>query len=175
MHSFFILEEVQKAAKAALSRVQNKCMRVSAAVRILLMTPLLSCCVLLNGPSKSSACWNIRAIPPRSLCLLCPHFSKKNTKNQRFRNKKVILAIIKIPVAVSSWESCCLVGENNLLFTLVCWQNPTWLSLLSLGSLWDVTSAFGAVMDLWTTLALGKETASGLTCSLHRGTQGWMN
>lgn len=120
---------------------------------------LLSCCVLLNGPSKSPACWNIRAILPRSPYLLCPHFSKEK--------KKVLLAIRKIPLPVSSWETCCLVGRKYF-FTLVCWQNPTWLSLFAvLGALCGMWSALWAVLDPWTTLGLSKEAASGLMCSLH--------
>lgn len=142
--SFFLLEEVQKSTKAALSSVQNRCMIISTAVRISLMTPLLSCCVLLNGPSKSSACWNIRAILLRSLCLLGPHFSKK-----RFRNKKVLLAISKIPVPTSSWESCCLVGRKEPLHPSVLAESHLPQSVCCpRRSLWDMASALWAVTDL---------------------------
>lgn len=51
MDSFFLIEERQKSRKTTLSSVWNRCLAVSTAVRILLLTLLLSRCVLLNGPS----------------------------------------------------------------------------------------------------------------------------
>lgn len=148
LHAFsFFLSFCQKKYKNQQKQLylvsRNRCMIISTAVRILLMTPLLSCCVLLNGPSKSSACWNIRAILLRSLCLLCPHFSKKG-----FRNKKVLLAIRKITVPISSWESCCLVGRKEPLHPSVLAESHLTQSVYCpQGFLWDMTSALWAVTD----------------------------
>lgn len=160
MHSFIILEEVQKAKKAALSSVQNRCIRDLCQDFTHDSTALFFLAVY---------CWmvHLRALPagtsepsfPGALTSCVLIFLKKK--------KKVLLAIRKIPLPVSSWETCCLVGRKYF-FTLVCWQNPTWLSLFAvLGALCGMWSALWAVLDPWTTLGLSKEAASGLMCSLH--------
>lgn len=51
MNSFFLVEERQKSRKRTVSSTWNRCLAVSTTVRILLMTLLLFCCLLLNGLS----------------------------------------------------------------------------------------------------------------------------
>lgn len=113
-------------------------------VRILLMMPLLSLCTV-EWSILHSVWWDIEAVPPRStfaFCVLIFQLSKKGLEIKMFfqeSEKYPFLSVVRCPIA---WLS-----KNR--FTLMCWQNFTWLNLFAALSVlfWIWHHALWAFLD----------------------------
>lgn len=122
MNSFFLVEERQKSRKRTVSSTWNRCLAVSTTVRILLMTPLLFCCLLLNGLScilrgrTSEPCLPGAPLPSMSSFFQTP---KKGLEIQSLFKECEKFLFLSVARNLITWLA------ENRLFTPMCWQNPT--------------------------------------------------